>query len=908
MLTFLEEILNHINKKHQDISSLKIILPSKRAGGVLLNYLKENASQTTFAPIIVSIEDFIEELSGLKIISTTELLFKSYEAYLNTPSKQEKDEFDVFSTWGNTLINDFNEIDRYLIPPRPFFNYLSSIQDMNHWYVNHKKTNLIENYLAFWDSLQNFYENLKELLFKDEVGYQGMVYREASENIEHYIATNFEKKHVFIGFNALNNAEQIIIQELLETRNTEIYWDTDSHFYNDNKHSASFFLRKYVSEWNFYKNHTPNFIDNNFKTEKNFNLIEVQKSISQAKYIGQYLSKLSHNELNNTAIILADEKLLEPVLQSLPKKIDSLNITMGVSLKSFPIVTFFELLLILHINPGKVYYYKNILAIFNHPLVLKLLPNSREIIENISKENITHLSFSRLLKLNNNKDGRMLQLLFGDWENKSACALTSCLEILLQLKSKKESTKINRVIYYNLYTIFKRIETLNKEFEYLKTIKTVQSLFSELVSSTTLDFRGDAYNGLQIMGVLESRVLDFENLIFASVNEGIFPSGKSNTSFITYDLKQQFGLPTYTEKDAIYTHHFYRLLHRAKNITLLYNNFSDGLNTGEKSRFISQLEIENIPHHTFKKSIINPTITISDSKLKKVDKTEDIINRLKEIANNGLSPSALTSYLRNPIDFYYQKILKINEFKEVEETVAAKTLGTIVHDTLEVFYKPLENLFVTVDVLLKMEGNIEKEVTKQFKKTFKEGAFSKGKNLIIFEVAKRFVTNFINYEISEIKKGNEIKIIHIESNLSINFPITELDFPINIHGKVDRVDEYNGKLRIIDYKTGKVEQSQLNIVNWNDVTTDYKYSNIIQVLAYASMIYKETPFNDAEAGIISFKNLNSGLLKFSKKEKPGKSSRNTIITEEVLIKYSEQLKKLILEIFNPKIPFTEKEV
>ncbi len=207
-----------------------------------------------------------------------------------------------------------------------------------------------------------------------------------------------------------------------------------------------------------------------------------------------------------------------------------------------------------------------------------------------------------------------------------------------------------------------------------------------------------------------------------------------------------------------------------------------------------------------------------------------------------------------------------------------------------------------------MEGNIEKEVTKQFKKTFKEGAFSKGKNLLIFEVAKRFVTNFINYEISEIKKGNEIKIIHIESNLSINFPITELDFPINIHGKVDRVDEYNGKLRIIDYKTGKVEQSQLNIVNWNDVTTDYKYSNIIQVLAYASMIYKETPFNDAEAGIISFKNLNSGLLKFSKKEKPGKSSRNTIITEEVLIKYSEQLKKLILEIFNPKIPFTEKEV
>mgnify|MGYP002639422389 CR=1 FL=1 len=908
MVSFLEEAINQIKKKHVDLSTLTIILPSKRAGGFLLNYLKKEAKQTSFAPNILSIEEFIQELSGLKIVDPTEIIFKSYNAYLKIPSNQKKDEFDVFSTWINTLLNDFNEIDRYLIPPKSFFNYLSSIQDMNHWYLKEKKTSLIENYLAFWDSLYDFYENLKALLLKEGAGYQGMVYKEAAENIEHYKASNINKKHIFIGFNALNNAEQTIIQELLETGNAEVYWDSDSHFYNDNKHSASLFIKKYISNWAFYTKRVPDFISENYREEKTFNVIEVQKNISQVKYIGQLLSNLSQQQLNNTAIILADENLLEPVLQSLPKNVERLNITMGVSLKSFPAVTFFEQILSLHVNPSKTFYYKNVLSILNHPLASKLIQNSRAIIKSISKENLTHLSFSRLTELNGSSDNKMLELIFGEWNDKSSSALTSCKKILLKLKLIEDASKFDRVVYFNLYGVFQNIDRLDKKFKYLKTVKTVQNLFSELISSASFDFKGDAYNGLQIMGVLESRVLDFENLIIASVNEGVFPSGKSNASFITYDLKQQFNLPTYTEKDAIYTYHFYRLLHRAKNITLLYNNYSDGLNTGEKSRFISQIEVENIPNHTIEKFNINPEITINNSQIRKIDKTEDVISRLKKIANYGFSPSALTSYLRNPIDFYYQKILKINEFNEVEETVAANTLGTIVHDTLEVFYKPLEGVILSIDVLFEMKGNIEEEVTKQFIKTFKEGTFSKGKNLLIFEVAKRFILNFINFEISEIEKGNQIKILKIESELVTEINIEELNFPVKIKGIVDRVDEFNGELRIIDYKTGLVKQSNLNIVDWEDLLTDYKYSKIIQVLAYSLMIKNDMPFENAQAGIISFKNLKEGFLTFGKKEKPGRGPRNTSISNDILNDFSNQLKKLILEICNPDIPFTEKEI
>jgi ATP-dependent exoDNAse (exonuclease V) beta subunit len=268
----------------------------------------------------------------------------------------------------------------------------------------------------------------------------------------------------------------------------------------------------------------------------------------------------------------------------------------------------------------------------------------------------------------------------------------------------------------------------------------------------------------------------------------------------------------------------------------------------------------------------------------------------------------LTSYIRNPLDFYFQKILKINAFEEVEETIAANTLGTIVHDTLESFYKPFEGVFLTSELLLKLKEHIHEEVTKQFRKTFKSGSFNTGKNLIIFEVAKRYISNFIDYELSEINAGNQIKILQIERTLAVEIPISEIDFPVRIGGKVDRVDEYNGQIRIIDYKTGKVEQSHLEIVNWSDITQDYKYSKVVQVLAYALMINKDMPISKFEAGIISFKNLNRGFLKFSTKEKPGGRTKNQEVTQETLELFIVELKKLILEITDPNIPFIEKEI
>jgi len=922
MLTFLEETLHQIKQNHTDVSSLIFILPNKRAVGYLEYYLKNNTSKPTFSPKIISIDEFVEELSDINIIDPIELLFKSYTIYLKSNPELEKDDFDVYSSWATTLLNDFNEIDRYLVPSESFFNYLSSIQDMNHWYVKEERTTLIENYLKFWNSLNDFYSELKEELLKDNLGYQGLVYRKAAEDIEHYISTQGDKEHVFIGFNALNKAEETIIQELLETGNTEIYWDVDTHFYKDQKHSASLYLRKYKSTWNYYSKKDPQIIGDNFNAEKKINIVEVQKNIGQVKYIGQLLSELSTEDFNNTAIVLADKNLLQPLLQSLPKPKEkrTINISMGLAIKSIPAAVFFELLLSLHNKPSKTYYYKNVLAILNHPLSALLIPKNNSLINKISKNNLTHLSCSTLCDLHKKNETGILKILFGDWKDDSTIALKNCITILLKLKDIESEMKsggdeqtMDQIVYYKLYTLFNKIEGLNEKFKYLKTIKTVQILFSELIPTFTLNYKGDnnkinTYKGLQIMGILESRNLDFKNVIIASVNEGVLPPGKTNSSYITYDLKQQYGLPTYSEKDVIYTNHFYRLLHRSNNITLLYNNFSDGLNTGEKSRYISQLQIEGNPNHHLQKNILSPRLSVNKIELKSVPKTEEMMSRIEEIAAQGFSPSALTSYLRNPMDFYYQRILGISEYQEVEETVAANTLGTIVHDTLESFYEPFEGCLLTTDSLKKMKSEINNEVERQFDKSFKNGDYKKGENLIIFEVAKRFVSNFINYEISEIKKGNSIKIIQIESDLVIKVPLSELPFDVTIKGRVDRVDEYNGELRIIDYKTGLVKQSDLEIKEWEGITSDYKYSKLIQVLTYALMMQEEIAFEKAEAGIISFKNLNSGFLKFSKKSIPPEKGKNPEITQKILNLFQDELKKLILEICNPKIPFTEKEI
>ncbi|MBT8274359.1 MAG: PD-(D/E)XK nuclease family protein [Bacteroidia bacterium] len=919
MTSFISDVLNHLQQRGVDFSELTIILPSKRAGNFLRNELSKMVSKSLFSPEILSTEDFVEELSQLNPLSGIELLFEFYEIYQTHSSPETKESFDDFLKWASILLQDFNEIDRYLIDPPAIFNYLSAIKDMNHWSLSPEKTPLMKEYLAFWKSLHLYYSELSAGLISKGLGYQGLLFREAVENLENYIQSNPGKQHIFIGFNALNEAESRIIQELLHNEMAEIFWDTDDHFITNKKHEASYFIRHYLKSWRYLKSSKLKWSFNHYTTEKNINIIGTPKSVGQAKYIGEILSELDLKERNqeNTALILGDENLLMPVLNSIPKTIDKINVTMGFPLKSIPLASLFERLFLIHKDGKTSFYYKDVVELLSHQYIMPLFytkeGNSAEkVIKDIQLNNMIFLTEETIANLCQDNQ-TLVHLLFGAWNKDPMEGLRSCQNIILKIKEQldltREANKLGLEYLFKFNEVFNVLVALNKKYSSINSIAVLFSLYKQILSQETLDFQGEPLEGLQIMGMLESRVLDFETVIISSVNEGILPSGKTQNSFIPFDVKLENNLPTYKEKDAIYAYHFYRVLHRAKNIYILYDTETDGLNAGEKSRFITQLEIEDV--HKLKSMIVSPRVPKYQLEPKVITKTDSVLNSIRLWAQKGISPSALMTYIRNPIDFYSEKILGIKEFDDVEEVVGARTLGTIIHETLRELYAPFVNQFLKVETIKSLIPKINEVVEKQFKIQYRKGELNKGKNLIIFEIAKRYVNKFLDMEINAILKGDVIKLLAVEQNVETLLEFKELPFPLKLTGEIDRIDECNGVTRIIDYKSGHVFQNQVEIINWEDLTSDYKkYSKSFQILMYAFILNKEKAFQDpVQAGIISFKNLSAGLLKYSQKDKMGPGAKkDPLITKESFQSFETELKKLILEIFDPKIDFIEKEV
>ncbi|WP_033959412.1 PD-(D/E)XK nuclease family protein [Psychroserpens jangbogonensis] len=920
MVSFLNDVIVDLQKKNAEFSQLTFILPSKRAGVFLKHSISKHLNKTIFAPKILSIEEFVETLSDLKYANNTELLFEFYKVYLTHTPKDLIEPFDTFSKWAQILLQDFNEIDRYLVPPNQIFDYLNAIKEVEHqhWSLDEDQTSYVKNYLSFWNRLKLYYSELNNQLISSKKGYQGLVYKEAIENLEQFIASQKNETYVFVGFNALNKAEEIIIQELLQQNIAHIYWDIDDSFVKDQIHDAGLFIRAHKAQWHYFNKEDFNWFSDYYTTDKKIKCIGTPKNIGQIKYVGELLSKLKdkNESLEHTAIVLGDESLLIPLLNSIPKDIGPINITMGLPLGTIPMASLFESLFKLHKSDSPTLYHKDVISILSNQFVKPLfnIENSNvsdKIIYEIQQNNISYISIDKLKTLGSTKS-EILELLFGSWQNNSENALKKCTQLILEIKDSLDQNKHDNLLaleyLYRFNVIFNELNNLNNTYSYINSISVLFGLYKELLKSETLDFKGEPLKGLQIMGMLESRVLDFETVIITSVNEGVLPAGKSNNSFIPFDVKLENNMPTYKEKDAVYTYHFYRLLQRAENIHIIYNTEPDVLNGGEKSRFITQLEIEKT--HDITHVVVTPKVPITEQNLIEVSKSSDVIEGLKRYSKSGFSPSSLTNYIRNPIAFYYEKILGIKQYEDVEESVALNTLGTIIHNTLEDFYKPLEGHILTLEEITKMVSKIDAIVGHHFKTEYKQGDVTRGKNLIIYEIAKHYISNFLSLESKAIKEGNSIKILAIETKNDVSLEIDGLSFPINLTGKVDRVDSYNGVTRIIDYKTGRVEQNKVEIVNWEDITTDYdKYSKSFQILMYAYMMHKQKKIElPVEAGIVSFKKLGSGFIKFGKKETQGTRTKDNSITEETLIAFEIELKKLIFEICNPSTNFVEKEV
>ncbi|PWA04267.1 PD-(D/E)XK nuclease family protein [Flavobacterium psychrotolerans] len=915
--SFLDKIAQVIIENHSDnLSNTIVVLPNKRAKVFLIEALKNQVENNIFSPEISSIEDFVQEISGIRSVDPIELLFEFYEVYLSITAKENQQTFELFANWAKTLLQDFNEIDRYLLDPSHVLSYLKDIEDIKKWGIEvENKTQLLENYIDFWKLLPHYYQSLYDHLLKKGIGYQGLIYREAVKNLNHFSNSVNEKNFIFAGFNALNAAEEKIIQYLIASDQAKIYWDADQTFLNDTYHDAGLFLRRFKESWKHYKSNPFEWIVDDFSQTKNIQVIGTPKTIGQAKITGSIIENIINSNpntaLDNVAIVLGEENLLVPLLYSLPSSVGALNITMGYSSKNNPAQILIAKLFKMHTNAlsrsgnSYVLYYKDVLDILTHPLV-EPYAKTGDVVRIINQNNYTFITHHKLTELNAIPSD-LFTLLFQKWENGSIMVLQSISDLLQTIKGNlsndNEEEKITKAFVFAIFKVINKLINYYSKHEHIDKIDTLHAIYKQVIDLAEVSFEGEPLNGLQIMGVLESRVLDFETVIVTSMNEGKFPAGKSQNSFIPYDVKRELGLPTFKEKDAIYTYHFYHLLQRAKNIYLLYNTESEGLDAGEKSRFITQLEVEKQPNHVLTHEIYNAVLPETAYQPMVIPKSESVMLRLKDIAENGFSPSALTSYIRNPIDFYFQKILRIREVEEVEENIALNTLGTIIHETLKVLYDPFVGKFVSENDLANCFEGIDAEVLKQFKLVYKEGEIKKGRNLLAFEVAKRNVFNFLKVELESVKNGDAFKIIALEKRFERILEHASLPFPVKIGGSVDRIEERNGIIRIIDYKTGKVEKGNVTLKSWKGLTEDIKNDKIIQILAYAYMYEEIANGKAVEAGIISFKNLKSGFLPFNFKE--GKEG-NSMINAEVLEEYLEQIVLLLKEILDEEKPFEEK--
>jgi ATP-dependent helicase/nuclease subunit B len=854
MQSFLEKTVKHLYERYgDDISELCIVLPNRRAGLFMKTHFANNLKKTFWSPEIYATEDFVALLAELGIADPTTLLFELFET-VKKVGRKDLESFDEFSKWGQILLSDLNEIDRYLVDASQLFGNLKDIKELEAWSLNNEEglTDFQKQYLEFWKQLGGYYDDFSKRLLLKHQAYQGAAYRIVAENAVERVTKHPWKKVIFAGFNALNKAEEVIIEKLLNAGKAEIIWDTDSYYTNNLNQEAGKFIRRYNQFGNFKKQEDRNIVfdEKLLSTEKKtITVIGAAKNVAQAKVAGSIVEelKLTDPSLQNTALVLADENLLFPVLHSLPANLADINVTMGYPLRNTPVAGYFDLVFALHENGLKLaggkgnysFYHSDVIKLLSHAYTSTALRtvtkeySIRLVVQAIQARNIVFASRKMLASIfaefKCEKEFEVLDKILAQWERPEdaiACIhyMIETLKdgIILQNENTAENKSSLELEYLFAFTkIIKRIQVLMQTYpDSIADLKTLRSIVNQIVRSSTLPFYGEPLMGLQVMGMLETRTLDFENVILLSCNEDILPSGKAVNSFIPFELKRVFGLPTYSDKDSIFSYHFYRLLQRATNIYLLYNTESDALGSGEKSRFLTQLiyELPKVNKNvTITEKLVSiPVVSSLTSNEISIPKNDFVIERLRLKAEKGFSPSLLNIYRNCPLQFYFQAIGDLKEAEEVEETIGADTLGNVIHGVLEAFYKPFVGKNIKVADIQEMKKNVEPAATAAFEELYSSNEIRYGKNLLTLKVALKFINNFLDAEKETIgkheKTGQPMLIRELEQELGSFITIGSQE--IKIRGKADRIDSIGKEVRIVDYKTGMADNKELSFDEW----------------------------------------------------------------------------------------------
>jgi CRISPR/Cas system-associated exonuclease Cas4 (RecB family) len=663
--------------------------------------------------------------------------------------------------------------------------------------------------------------------------------------------------------------------------------------------------------------------------------------MGQAIKAGQIINQINFDAKapDNTALVLPDEKLLLPVLYSLPESIGPVNVTMGYPFKYTHLYHLVSLLFQMQENAEmfaqkrqnstKSFYAKDILKILAHPYLLlfdKIVASGQvtfdRITESIRKKNRVFIGPGEIKQHAagaENEYKNLVDNLFTPWTSAGE-ALDSILRTLEFIRDRLIAAKVTQTAagqidleyVYFLSKVVKRCRTMMETYPFIRDLKTLRKILFQVLDTSRMPFTGEPLQGLQVMGVLETRAIDFENLVVLSVNDGILPSGRLPNSFIPFDIKYEFGLPTYRQKDAVFAYHFYRMLQRARNIFLIYDTEGDQMKGGEKSRFLMQLGYE-LPRYN-SNSLISEELLGPDppgNNLTNIiirEKTPAVMARLNEKAARGFSPTALNLYIRCPLQFYFQEVLGLSEAESIEETIEQKTMGTAIHKVFQRIYEPFTGKFLDPDTLYSRLSVTESVLSEAFGEFYKEGDLEYGKNHLIFKASQFLINEFIRHEIEELRNcdnpAKALKIISLETLLevSLTIHISGAPYEIKLKGKTDRIDRFGDAVRIIDYKTGSVQASELKVRSWDTLLDDPKMSKAFQLLMYAWLyvINSKASGHEVQTGNITLRKISAGFMKVSL---PGDQE----IGNESMKAFEELLKELLARIFDQGILFTQTE-
>ena len=865
MNPFLKQVANYLYSNNRaELSEYCLVFPGRRAGVFFTAYLNELVEKPMLSPEIITISELISSLTGLQQADQVSLVLKLQEVYSKETGHQEP--LDEFFFWGEILLADFDDVDKYQLNADDLFRNISDLKDLENQfdYLSEEQKRAIdefwgnldkvphsfnkEKFIGIWIKLAAIYHRFRETLKQNNIAYSGMIYREVAEALSEHLLTGMKaKKYIFIGFNALNNCEKTIFRKLENQQKALFFWDYDDFYLKDTENEAGRFLRTNMILFPAPKG----FIAENQipANQRKITLVSVPGNITQAQAINlpQVLKSFSLNKrFDNTAFVLADENLLVPVISSVGNSFQEINITMGYPFVNTPVYGFISQLISLQKNIRKssksaVFYYKPVVALLNHQFVVT--PEIKSFVSGIHKKNKVYIEASEL------NFSLFVRKIFSNPEN-WLDILDYFLDVLKELSLKFDSTENEQVKLEAEYIFqaFLAIQRLKDTLSGLNVpdfpVKILYRILDQSLRRISIPFEGEPLTGLQVMGLLETRCLDFENLVLFSANEGFLPRIAAGHSFVPYHLRKGFGMPTYEDRDAMYAYYFYRLIQRTEKTVLVYNSITEGIASSEKSRFLYQLiydsafEIEELNLSFNFKGTNNEPIRIeaSESHIQKLIST---------YSERNLSPSAINTYLDCKLKFYFKYIAGIKEKEELKEEIDAVLFGNLFHYAMELLYKPFEGKTVEAHHLKLLRGDKRKieEIVHQsvaVKYYQMEPADSKrlklsGQSILIASHIRDYIYQLLEND----TKVAPFQIVSLEKEYSTDYQVVSGDkmITIRIGGIIDRTDLAADGLRIIDYKTGR--NLKLDFKEWSHLVDRNYYDRrkeIFQTLIYADIL------------------------------------------------------------------------